>query len=112
MPVKATRKNRKAYFICPKCGLIGHARKIMPGNRVTELLLWIIFFFPGPVYSAWRHFNQTLICFKCGNPDIIAVDSNQGEKLFQKSLHNDFGITEPNASAESQRNTDPSPESF
>lgn len=109
MSVKATRKNRKAYFICPKCGLIGHGRMIMPGNRFTELFLWIVFLFPGPVYSAWRHFNQTLVCFKCGNPDILAVDSAQGETLFNKSLHNDSSDITP---VTSTRQNEPTPESF
>lgn len=86
MTIKSTRKNRKAYFICPQCNHIGHGRNIMPGNRFTELFLWIVLFFPGPVYSAWRHMNQTLICYKCDNPNIIPLDTPQGEALFNQRL--------------------------
>lgn len=90
--VKSTRKSRKEYFICPQCKMIGYGKNHMPGNRITEILLWVLLFFPGPVYSAWRHCNQTLRCFKCDNPDIIALNSIKGEKLFKQSL------TEPNTS--------------
>lgn len=87
--VSSTFRSRKAYFICTSCGHIGLGRDTMPGHRATELLLWILLFFPGPVYSAWRHMNRTLVCSKCGHNDIIPVDTPQGDTLFNQQMRSE-----------------------
>lgn len=85
-PIRATTANRKHYYVCIDCGAIGHAKAVMPGSRVTEILLWVIFFFPGPIYSAWRHMNHTLSCFKCGSTHLVSTDTAEGDALFHASL--------------------------
>lgn len=84
--VKSTRKNRARHFICAQCKHIGLGRNIMPGQRVTEILLWVLLLFPGPIYSAWRHMNQKLVCAKCGHHDLIGLDTAQGDALFKRHM--------------------------
>lgn len=86
MPVKVNRKTRAAHFICPSCNAIGHGKVIMPGNRFTEIFLWVVFLFPGPIYSAWRHFGQRIICAKCGETELVLLDSETGQKIFDHAM--------------------------
>lgn len=86
MIVKATARNRKAHFICSKCGFIGHGSIKTKGSRFTEIMIWSILLFPGPIYSLWRYMSRTLVCPKCQSPDLVNLDTPRGQDMFDKAL--------------------------
>jgi hypothetical protein len=52
-----------------------------------EIILWLIFIFPGIIYSIWRLTTRYDACTVCRSPDIIPIDSPVGRKILadQKS---------------------------
>ncbi|MCK9356289.1 MAG: hypothetical protein M0R22_03945 [Dehalococcoidia bacterium] len=57
----------------------------MKGSFWIELILWIFFILPGLVYSLWRLTTRTRVCPKCGEPNMIPLDTPKGQELAQAS---------------------------
>ena len=60
---------------CPICGFHGKVSKNAPGSFGLELVLWIVIFPVGIIYSLWRLFGKHECCPACGNPNLI--DANR-----------------------------------
>ena len=50
---------------CPNCKYEGYGKHIIKGSVAVELGLWLLFMFPGLVYSIWRHSTKKLVCPEC-----------------------------------------------
>jgi hypothetical protein len=50
---------------CPNCKYEGYGKHITKGSIAVELVLWLLFMFPGLVYSIWRHSTKKLVCPEC-----------------------------------------------
>jgi hypothetical protein len=86
MTLRASGKNRQDYFICRQCHFIGHGVVVTKGTRLMESIMWSVFLIPGPFYSLWRHVTQHLVCHKCKSPDLVSLESPEGQVLFDKTL--------------------------
>ncbi len=50
---------------CPNCKYEGIGKHITRGSVAVELALWLLFMFPGLVYSFWRLSTTKLVCPEC-----------------------------------------------
>lgn len=51
---------------CANCNYIGPSKTITPGYRSVEIVLWLLFFPIGFVYSMWRLSKTYKACPGCG----------------------------------------------
>jgi predicted nucleic-acid-binding Zn-ribbon protein len=68
-------------FICNQCGSVVYPEKQIKGSFAIELFLWLLMILPGVIYSVWRLTTKQWGCPKCGNPNLIPLDSPMGQKL-------------------------------
>lgn len=68
-------------FICTTCGTVGNPKKIIKGNILLEVFLWLFFIVPGIIYSIWRSATKYDGCSVCKSKLIIPVSSPAGQKL-------------------------------
>jgi len=68
-------------FVCKFCGFVGKPKKVTEGSFLVEIFLWLLFLLPGVIYSIWRMTTRKDVCPKCGKPDMIPVDTPEGQKL-------------------------------
>jgi hypothetical protein len=57
----------------------------MKGSTLVGLLLLFLFVLPWIVYGIWRQSTKKDVCAKCGSPEIIPVDTPQGQELLKKA---------------------------
>lgn len=50
---------------CPNCKYEGNGKRITRGSVAVELVLWLLFMFPGLVYSIWRFSTRKWVCPEC-----------------------------------------------
>jgi len=50
---------------CPNCEYEGQHKNITKGSFIIELGLWLVFLFPGIIYSIWRLTSKYKGCPKC-----------------------------------------------
>jgi hypothetical protein len=50
---------------CPNCKYEGNGKYITKGSVAVELVLWLLFLFPGLVYSIWRLSTKKWVCPEC-----------------------------------------------
>ena len=67
--------------ICTMCGYVGYSKKITRGSFLMEVLLWLLFIFPGLIYSVWRQVSKYKACPMCKNATMIPLDSPVGRQL-------------------------------
>jgi hypothetical protein len=70
-------------FICETCGICGWPKSFTPGSLAVELVLWILFCFPGVVYTVWRLASRRKVCPSCQGK-MIDLQSPRGRALFQQ----------------------------
>ena len=95
-------------WICEKCGFLGRPEERVGGSVFLELCFWglgivvfvfflpvvlslplvtfllliIVCFAPGFLYTLWRSGKKRVICPRCGNPNaMIPTRSPRGQKL-------------------------------
>lgn len=54
----------KVELLCTNCGYLGQPSKVMKGSAASELILWLLFIFPGLLYSMWRVYSKYEACPK------------------------------------------------
>ncbi len=59
----------KTIYVCTNCGFKGDIKKIMKGGLGTEIVLWLVFFPAGILYSIWRSSTKYWGCPGHGNRD-------------------------------------------
>lgn len=89
-------------LICTICGYAGYARKKNKGSSLIEIVLWLFILIPGLIYSIWRRSNKQTVCPKCGNVQMIPLDTPQGQRLMAEQRSN------PNISKEALESKKPS----
>jgi hypothetical protein len=73
-----TQPKRK---ICRSCGYTGPERQITKGSMGTEVLLWLVFFPVGILYSLWRLGSRYSGCPTCNGQTMIPLDSPLGKSF-------------------------------
>lgn len=69
-------------MLCTNCGYQGKPKKVLAGNSGIELLLYLMFFIPGMLYSHWRSSAATEGCPKC-RAQMIPLDSPVAQKFIE-----------------------------
>jgi hypothetical protein len=73
---KAKPVARRGDYYCTACGTVGRPVKgPVKGTFAMEALLWLLFCFPGVIYSFWRLFGRGKVCPACESPKIIPATS-------------------------------------
>lgn len=72
---------RSKVKICSSCGYLGQTKQITKGSIAAEILLWIIVFPVGIIYSIWRLASRYQGCPMCQSQAMIPADSPMGKKL-------------------------------
>jgi len=52
---------------CLLCGWTGKPKKHTRGSFWLELVLWLMFLWPGMIYSVWRLTTRAEVCGNCKN---------------------------------------------
>ncbi len=71
----------KQEYVCTTCWFVWNSKRIIKGSFWIELILWIIFFVPGIIYSIWRLTTRYSGCQKCKSSLIVPADTPKGQKL-------------------------------
>ena len=67
-------------MICSECGCVGFKEEV-PGTFAMEVCLYVVFCFPGIIYSVWRLMNKGKVCTSCGSRKLVPFNSPVGRKL-------------------------------
>lgn len=70
-------------MVCTRCLSVGKPRRMTRGSLLMELALWILFIFPGLIYSIWRATTRYRACRACGGIDLVPAESPRGQQLIQ-----------------------------
>ena|SRR5258708_3423557 len=73
-------------LVCTQCGYTGSSSSAVKGSGGVEILLWFFFLVPGLIYSVWRSSSRHSICPKCGNPNLIPIDSPKAQKIMGENM--------------------------
>ncbi len=68
-------------MICAHCGYIGKTERFSKGSYLLEIILWMMLFVPGTLYTTWRFFNEYHACPICRNMTMTPLDSTLGKKI-------------------------------
>jgi hypothetical protein len=68
-------------LLCTTCGSIGSPKKVIKGSFIVELLLWLFMILPGAIYTVYRLSTKKSVCSKCGNHNLIPLDSPIAKKF-------------------------------
>lgn len=74
-------QNIEQQLICSQCGYVGQKERFSRGNYKLEILLWIMLFVPGAIYTTWRFFNEFHACPVCKNEAMTPLDCSLGQKI-------------------------------
>lgn len=82
-------------MICTNCHYRGEPKTLVPGSMGVELVLWLLFLFPGIIYSVWRLASKKQVCAKCGKDTLIPEDSPMGKQLVEQYGSNSVDTSIP-----------------
>ncbi len=65
---------------CPNCKYEGNGKYITKGYVAVELVLWLLFLFPGLVYSIWRLSTKKWVCPECDFENVRKIKETKETK--------------------------------
>jgi len=68
-------------FACISCRHVGRPKTYTKGSLGMEIVLWLLFIFPGIIYSVWRLTSRYNGCEKCKGASLIPLDTPEGKKI-------------------------------
>ena len=74
---------KRSDWVCTTCGFVGSPKAEVKGSFLVELALWILFCFPGVIYSVWRLTGRKRICPSCEGYAIIPAKSVRGRQIVE-----------------------------
>ena len=77
-----------SIMICGNCGTVAEPKSITKGSFAVEIILWLCFILPGMLYSVWRLASRHKGCPKCGQNNMIPLDSPRGIALRKPAAGN------------------------
>lgn len=60
---------------CKTCGHVGIPARATKGHFAMELVLWLLVFIPGLIYSVWRLTTRHDVCRICRSPHLIPKET-------------------------------------
>lgn len=67
--------------VCKNCEEIGQVKDVLPGSGWVEFAMFMLFFFPGVIYSTWRRKGTKQICSACGSDQLVAAKTRLGKQI-------------------------------
>lgn len=64
---------------CTNCYYVGTGKT--PGGFVLEILLWVVFFPIGIIYTAYRYSKKNKQCPVCNSTAIVPSESRRGIEI-------------------------------
>lgn len=81
-PVLAPDWTPQDGYICETCGTDGYPVVEIQGSFIVELGLWLLFCFPGLIYSLWRVSSREKVCPGCKGK-MVALRTPRGQMLWK-----------------------------
>ena len=82
---KPAKPVRPPKFVCKDClSTFDQPKRSTPGSFLLELGLWVMFCFPGLLYSIWRLTTSIKSCPVCGSASFIPTSTPAGRKLLSE----------------------------
>jgi hypothetical protein len=69
------RAQLKGGWFCTQCGTVANPKKVTKGSFLIEVFMWLLFIFPGIIYSLWRLTSKYQACPQCKAANMIPVTS-------------------------------------
>lgn len=60
---------------CMTCGVEAKPKIVTKGSLGVEIVLWLLFIFPGLIYSTWRMTSRHQACPSCGGTTLVPIDA-------------------------------------
>ena len=70
-------------MVCPNCLHVGPTKTVTRGSFFIEVILWLCFLIPGVLYTVWRLTTRSKACAKCGNTQLVPLDTPRGQQLIK-----------------------------
>ena len=74
----------KKTHICAGCGNQVVPKKEKKGSVIIFIVLCFFMVIPGIIYLIWMLSGRKLQCPKCGNADVVIIESPRGKKLISE----------------------------
>jgi hypothetical protein len=75
-------------MICNNCYYQGQPKSITKGSILIEILLWILFFPIGIIYSVWRLSSRYSGCPQCGASEMMPANSPKAISILKQLANN------------------------
>ena len=88
-------------YVCMDCGCQRDPINAKRGLLVIELFMWLLYIFPGVIYSIWRRVRKQQVCPNCRNPSVVLTSSSRAMgmlrlmRAFSGSLNASSGKPNP-----------------
>ena len=83
--IRLLRPAKGKPMVCVTCGHYGPSVQITKGSLGLEIFLWLLFLFPGLIYSIWRLASRKHGCASCGETRLVPPNSPVGRRLLNDS---------------------------
>lgn len=70
--------------VCSTCGSVVEPKKVFQGSLGLEIVLWLMCFPVGLLYSVWRLSSKKTVCTSCGAETLLPLDSPMGKKILDE----------------------------
>lgn len=71
-------------WVCTRCLHRGPGTMRARGSFAVEVVLWLLFCFPGAIYSVWRLCSRRRVCRQCQSEELVPSGSARGLALAGK----------------------------
>jgi hypothetical protein len=68
-------------YVCMECGCQRDPIDVKRGLLAIEIFMWLLYIFPGVIYSIWRRVRKHQVCPNCRNPSIVLMSSSRAMEM-------------------------------
>lgn len=69
---------------CTVCNGVGTPKNNVKGSFILEVVLWLVIFPVGFIYTVWRRVNKIPECRHCGSTSLISLESPKAIQMLSK----------------------------
>ena len=77
---KTIPKGKKPPLYCQECNCFTYGKTHTKGHLLIEIVLYLFLFFPGLIYTIWRHTTRQKVCTQCKAPGLLPYASTRAKK--------------------------------
>ena len=94
-------------YVCMECGCQRDPINAKRGLLVIEIFMWLLYIFPGIIYSIWRRVRKQQVCPNCRNPSVVLTSSSRAMGVMR--LMKTFSGSLPTATVKPNPGSPPKP---